>query len=142
MTPSSPGENPTLSLASLRRIDEACARFEEAWQTGQTPRIEDYLAGVQDPLRTALFLELFLAERELRADESAPRQAESYLERLPEYADLIRARSPDPYPTREGAEPPPGVTPKHPGPGSAAGPVPHVPGYAIVRELGRGGMGV
>jgi formylglycine-generating enzyme required for sulfatase activity len=79
-----------LSLEALRRIDELSARFEAAWDAGATPRIEDYLEGVQEPERTALFRELLLAERELRKERSAPQEESAYRARFPQYSALIR----------------------------------------------------
>src|SRR5262249_12734598 len=47
----------TLALPVARSVDEICDRFEEAWRSGMSPRIEDFLAGVAEPGRPALLAE-------------------------------------------------------------------------------------
>jgi hypothetical protein len=46
----------------VARIDEACDRFEHAWQAGRRPRIEDYLADASGPEHRALLRELLVVE--------------------------------------------------------------------------------
>ena len=50
----------------LRRIDEICDDFEQAWNAGRQPQIESYLAGVADPMRQELLRELRALQRQLR----------------------------------------------------------------------------
>jgi hypothetical protein len=45
-----------------KRVDQACDRFEKAWNEGQAPRIEDYLAEVPEPDRLPLFREMLALE--------------------------------------------------------------------------------
>ena len=40
------------------RIDAACCRFEERLRAGETPRVEDYLAGFDGPEREVVRAEL------------------------------------------------------------------------------------
>src|SRR5262249_48825315 len=57
-------------------IDEQADRFERAWRAGQQPRIEDYLAGVEEPRRSRLLEELLRVEHELRRGGEAPADPE------------------------------------------------------------------
>ncbi len=54
-----------LAIDLVRRIDEACRRFEADWRTGRRPRVEDYLVDVSDEGRSALLAELEAFGREL-----------------------------------------------------------------------------
>ena len=47
-----------LSEEAVWRLEEACCRFEEAWQAGRRPHLEDFLAGRDGPERMALLREL------------------------------------------------------------------------------------
>jgi hypothetical protein len=40
--------NDRLSLSAVREVDAVCLRFEDAWQAGQRPRIEDFLDQVRE----------------------------------------------------------------------------------------------
>jgi len=60
----------------MRRIDQLCDHFEKAWRNGLTPRIEDYIGGVQeaeriDLLRALVAIEIELAVRTGRGAERA-----------------------------------------------------------------------
>jgi len=63
-------------IARMRRIDQLCDHFEKAWRNGLTPRIEDYVGGVQeaeriDLLRALVAIEIELAVRSGRGVERA-----------------------------------------------------------------------
>jgi serine/threonine-protein kinase len=65
------------------RADQECDRFENAWQAGQRPRIEDHLAAVPEAEHPALLHELILLEvdyRRLAGDHPA---ADEFLARFP-----------------------------------------------------------
>ena len=47
-------------------INAAADRFEQAWEQGPRPRIEDYVAEVDEPRRVALLEELIRVEPELQ----------------------------------------------------------------------------
>jgi serine/threonine protein kinase/formylglycine-generating enzyme required for sulfatase activity len=145
MTPPSHPESDRLSLSALRHIDQVCARFEDAWRAGQAPRAEDYLAGIAEPERAALFRELLLAECEHCAEQGVPAPVASYHERFPEYGAVIRAEVGDSAALQEVLDDPSRTqqlqsAPASPAEGNAL--VPRIPGYGILREIGRGGMGV
>jgi hypothetical protein len=53
-------------LEVRQRIDKVCDRFEQAWNQGQRPRIEDFLGELPEPDRPALLRELILLDVEQR----------------------------------------------------------------------------
>jgi WD40 repeat protein len=124
VSPSAPQPTPPLPLDARRRIAHACIRFDEQWQAGgDRPRLEDFLPANAGPderrewLRALLEVEI---DCRRRAGESVP--PGHYLDRFPDQADVVQAVF--------AAQPTP-----------ASGP-PALPGYEILAELGRGGMGV
>ena len=44
----------SLSVSTLGRVDQRCDAFEDAWESGQRPRIEDYLGDASGEEREAL----------------------------------------------------------------------------------------
>lgn len=63
---------PTVKL--LKRIDAACDQFEEEWQAGRQPRIEDYLAQATADERPALLHALSQVQQELLIRPFEPRR--------------------------------------------------------------------
>jgi serine/threonine-protein kinase len=62
-----------LSPANLaRRLDALCDRFEEGWQAGRPPTIEEMLAEVPERARRRLFADLLALERDYRARAGRP----------------------------------------------------------------------
>jgi hypothetical protein len=157
----------SLPLSVEQRIDPVCRSFEAAWQAaaeGSTrPRLEDYLAAVDDADRWPLLRELLKLELHYRrAEVPSP---EEYGRRFPEYAEGLAALFRQPAPgdqgegaaregDREGAAPDSQLdqgandtAPELPRAGleqaalrTAA--LPNIPGYEILSELGHGGMGI
>jgi WD40 repeat protein len=157
-----------LTGEALARLEQAVDRFEAAYAAGQRPQIDAYLPA-DAAERRALLVHLVNIdlERRLKAGEAV--RVESYLERYAELArepavvcDLVAAE----YAQRRRREPDladaeylarfPHLAgrlqslmaatlirgPDHPPAGPAPGELPAVPGYEVLRELGRGGMGV
>jgi hypothetical protein len=128
-------------LASVQlRLEKVCARFEAAWQAAGSgaapPRIEDHLAGAAVPERQALLWELLRLELHYRRRRGERPDPGEYTARFPESSPLIRGALASAGPDR---------TLSAVQPAEMAGGLPcypAVPGYAILGELGRGGMGV
>ena len=65
-----PAGDESLLAWALGRVDEHCDAFEDALQAGQQPRVVDFLAGVEEPERSALLRELLsLLAHYLGADQ-------------------------------------------------------------------------
>jgi serine/threonine protein kinase len=134
-----PEVNDPLTLDLARRLDPVCDRFEGAWLA--RPRIEDFLSEVAEPDRPALLRELLWLDLDYRSRQGERPLAEEYRRRLPGYAALIDAvfgtdPSPVPLPGREAA------VQFAAGRETPTKDWPAIPGYEVLGELGRGGMGV
>src|SRR5262249_9934249 len=148
----------SVALSLLERVDQAGDRFEDAWDTGQRPVIEEYLADTPEPDRSALLHELLLLELGYRRQSGETPAPVEYLGRFPEHTALIKhAFRADTTFVGGMDQPPVGemrrmeheAHPARPREGSLAAPSqaelerwPTVPGYELVELLGRGGMGV
>src|SRR5262249_33926420 len=73
-----------LGAALAQIVDEVCDRFEVAWQTGQRPAIEAYLADVPESARLVLVRELILFEAAGRRRAGEAAQPEDYRGRFPD----------------------------------------------------------
>jgi serine/threonine protein kinase len=140
-------DSSTLSPTVAREVDRACDAFEAAWREGQRPSLEEWLRGVAPTARKLLLRELLrvdLAYRRLATE--APTTVE-YVAIFPGDAALIdevfREGAPTiPQPVSGSPfrrEQPPAEADNSPA-GTPA--LPSVPGYEILAELGRAGMGV
>ena len=78
-----------MDAASASWADEVCDRFEKAWSSGASPRIEDYLDTAEGSVRTHLLRELLLAELEFRLAGGVQPRAAEYLARFPADAWLV-----------------------------------------------------
>jgi serine/threonine protein kinase len=79
-----------LRPSGVRRMDALCVRFEKAWQTGQRPRIEEYLREVPAQARSEVLRELLGLELDYRRQASETLDSEEFRQRFPEYAEVIR----------------------------------------------------
>jgi WD40 repeat protein/tetratricopeptide (TPR) repeat protein len=124
----------TLPLSAVRRINAVCNRFELAWKAGPRPLIEDYLGNTPEPERATLVRDLVGLDIDYRRQAGEQPTAEDYRDRFPALA--LAPLLADPAAEQAGAGPS-GTAGT-----AAAASLPAVPGYELLKELGRGGMGV
>ena len=137
-------KQPTLS----QLVEELCAEQRRRWQAGDCVPAQEYfdrhpaLAGAPDSAAELVYNEVVL--REERGEVVAPQEylrrfphLEPYLQRVFEVHKVFGGESafPGDTPRPAGPAPPPAA-------GAAPAGLPCVPGYEVLRELGRGGMGV
>lgn len=173
-------------LRHLASIDRICDAFEQEWQVGNRPNLDEFLTRTSaDATRPELFRELLALEVAWRRRAGESVTAADYQTRFPDYAatiDVVFREGPavnpnaasaratssnddtenrdrfsgsalDPalVPTVDGqrtedfanhdSSPHDGALPYHRGAGHPRA-LPKVPGYELLQELGRGGMGV
>jgi eukaryotic-like serine/threonine-protein kinase len=159
---------PTAGLGA--RCEELLAAFERAWRAGLLPIIDDFLRG-EDAEHEELLVELIHVDLEFRIKAGEAARVESYLGRYPrlirdsatvlgllEAEYDLRQRTEGAVNLDEYARRFPAhieelrrrlacaatIADRFAGLGAAAGgrELPVVPGYEIVQEVGRGGMGI
>jgi hypothetical protein len=144
-----------LPLDVLDQIDRICDRYEAVWQAGGRPRAEDYLDAIAAPYRSSLLHDLLAAELDARRRCGESPEPREYHGRFPEHMALIgslftapqeaaiflpAARSPMVDQTREFPRDSDRTeVVASPSPWRSC---PDIPGFEVIGELGRRGMGV
>jgi hypothetical protein len=82
-------EDTPLSPQLLRTIDPVCDAFEQAWQQGARPTIEDHLGSVAEVVRPVLLAELIRTELEWRCRRGEQLAAADYEARFPALAGAL-----------------------------------------------------
>lgn len=90
MNEQSTNGNVSSSADPLEIIDALCNEFEDAWRRGERPSLEQFLERGPDRLHEELFLELVRVERELARLDGKLSGLESYLQRFPQFAGVLR----------------------------------------------------
>src|SRR5262245_22244274 len=89
MNPQIDPQDGTRATSCAERIDQLCLAFEDAWQSGATPEISEYLAGWSGEERTRLLRELLLLEVEYVRQRGGEPKADDYFGRFAEEHSLI-----------------------------------------------------
>jgi serine/threonine protein kinase/tetratricopeptide (TPR) repeat protein len=122
------GSVASLSPAQARQIEVVCNRFEVAWQTGDPPRIDDFLEGWTGAERFALQGELIALDSEYRGRDGL---CSGTTVALPH-----RGEDANDFPSESGESREANVdAPPREGPGCRIG------SYLLVEQIGEGGMG-
>ena len=79
-----------LPIAALERIDDACHRFEQQWQSDEPPSVETALDAAADPLeRDVLLAELVALDIDYRRRRGELPEKQEYLDRFPDCSQAI-----------------------------------------------------
>jgi serine/threonine-protein kinase len=137
---------PELPVVLARQVDQVCDEFEDAWAAGGQPRPEDFLGRVPQPARAVLLRELILVEAAYRRRRGEDCRAGEYEGRFPglDPVWLVAALAPQDPGAASASPTRPTSTLTLVAPAGEALPAGGgaVGDYELLRELGRGGMGV
>jgi hypothetical protein len=130
-------ESDGLPLQILKRIDEACLRFEAGWLAGGRPRLSEFLGGAEGAERSALLAELLKLELDYRRRCGETPRPDEYAAVFRQDEGALRAAFRGAAPTEDAPTAPNGALTRRPPPAWPA-----IPGYEILGVLGSGAMGV
>ncbi len=148
----------SLSPGQAVEINRVCDCFEEALRASRRPSLEEAVTSVAQPMRAALLLYLLAAELEYRRSIGKRPDVTEYRRRFPEYAAVVEAAfgrlretQGASHASDHGMDPTEGTMaePDRIAPARAATALIACPrdlfdhpDYEILRELGKGGLGV
>ena len=121
----------SLSDQQLAEIDELCDRFDRELVAGNRPGIELYLDDAPEVAQLELLSELLAMEIEYRRQQGENPEPSDYSSRFPQQEQIIDREFPSDHAKRQDQ--------KSDAEGSSA---PELDDYRLLKELGRGGMGV
>ncbi len=133
--PESPRES---TAVPFDQVVALCDNFTKEWEPGQRPNISSYLLRAVDGARETLLLNLLQNEIQRRRKVGESPRAEEYIEQLPRYASLVRKVFLESTSLGSGTQSDPSAGISDSAPLGAR----RLGDYHLLRELGRGGMGV
>ncbi|MEZ6121781.1 MAG: protein kinase [Planctomycetaceae bacterium] len=122
-----------LTDQQLAEMDELCDRFDRELMNGDGPRIEEFLADAPQAARDGLLAEMLAMEVEYRAQQGEAPRKDEYLRRFPEQPGVIVGVFARDAKTLFSSEATVAIQ---------AGMAPEVANFRLIKEIGRGGMGV
>ena len=124
----------------FEQIESLSSDFRKRLRNGESARIEDYLARIDESARTHLFQNLLLLELRFRGTRGEAPSSSEYIQRFPQFKAQIRQAFLEPsLSSIDGLSPSPEYEPTV---------VPEVAigrqlgDYELLRELGRGTFGI
>jgi eukaryotic-like serine/threonine-protein kinase len=131
----------SLTDQQLSEIDELCDRFDRELMKGDAPQIENFLAKAPEAAQDGLLAELLAMEVEYRTQVGDAPKPEEYVQRFPQQVSLIarmlRSKSPQQLLETQFTGSDETSNPEDTIPG-----IPDITNFRLIKELGRGGMGV
>ncbi|WP_422928005.1 WD40 repeat domain-containing serine/threonine protein kinase [Singulisphaera sp. PoT] len=134
MSPTESAIQDPATPSAIRSLESACDRFEAAWGDGLRPLLEDHLGPPGSPGYAALLRELLVLELAYRQRAGEQPNREEYQDRFSRSEKAIAAAF-DAIEGSAGGD-------NQGSPDDQPGSLPTIPGYTLLEELGRGGMGV